>query len=292
MQHVVSGADAVSGANVASPPPPPPKPADKPAPAVEAFQELIDGPLTRYVDLSKEIGGLVAEQVRGQPSRRHALQYTSVLTRQRSRTGAASREWLPRSKGLYPPRIGVHPAADLGARVPGLDRPHPDRFARRHRRQGEEPRREREQPAHRRQRRDPRPRMGHPRACVCIFPRATNSDAACSLPFPFARFCRTASRVHTSASSRTAVCSGSTGSSRNTKTREEFVRVTLYSSGTRSTAFHLRARRNLKQVEWARSFIAVLEELRKYIMQYHTTGLTWNPEVRSLAVSLRRPSVH
>lgn len=68
MQHVVSGADAVSGANVAPPPPPPPKPADKPAPAVEAFQELIDGPLTKYVDLSKEIGGLVAEQVRFQPA--------------------------------------------------------------------------------------------------------------------------------------------------------------------------------------------------------------------------------
>lgn len=76
MQHVVSGADAVSGANVASPPPPPPKPADKPAPAVEAFQELIDGPLTKYVDLSKEIGGLVAEQVRDQPFRRHALHHT------------------------------------------------------------------------------------------------------------------------------------------------------------------------------------------------------------------------
>lgn len=133
MQHVVSGADAVSGANVAPPPPPPPKPADKPAPAVEAFQELIDGPLTRYVDLSKEIGGLVAEQVRFQlSSRRHALHSTCVLTLQRSRTGSASRQRLPRPKGLYPPRIGVHTVADLGARVPGLDRPHPDRFARRH----------------------------------------------------------------------------------------------------------------------------------------------------------------
>lgn len=72
MQHVVSGADAVSAASVASPPPPPPKPADKPAPAVEAFQEIIDGPLTKYVDLSKEVGGLVAEQVRlGPPSSRN-----------------------------------------------------------------------------------------------------------------------------------------------------------------------------------------------------------------------------
>ncbi|CED84606.1 Adenylate cyclase-associated protein (CAP/Srv2p) [Phaffia rhodozyma] len=32
------------------------------------------------------------------------------------------------------------------------------------------------------------------------------------------------------------------------------------------------------QVEWVRSFINALEELRKYIMQYHTTGLAWNPK--------------
>ena len=41
-----------------------------------------------------------------------------------------------------------------------------------------------------------------------------------------------------------------------------------------------RARRNPKQVEWARSFVALLEDLRKYIMQHHTTGLSWNPKVR------------
>lgn len=34
-----------------------------------------------------------------------------------------------------------------------------------------------------------------------------------------------------------------------------------------------------KQVEWARSFVAMLEDLRKYVMQHHTTGLTWNPKV-------------
>ncbi|GAA5855202.1 hypothetical protein JCM3766R1_003058, partial [Sporobolomyces carnicolor] len=33
-----------------------------------------------------------------------------------------------------------------------------------------------------------------------------------------------------------------------------------------------------KRVEWARSFVTLLEELRKYIMQHHTTGLTWNPK--------------
>ncbi|KPV75862.1 uncharacterized protein RHOBADRAFT_52879 [Rhodotorula graminis WP1] len=35
---------------------------------------------------------------------------------------------------------------------------------------------------------------------------------------------------------------------------------------------------NPKQVEWARSFVALLEDLRKYIMAHHTTGLTWNPK--------------
>ncbi|KAH9813141.1 adenylate cyclase associated N terminal-domain-containing protein [Melampsora americana] len=30
--------------------------------------------------------------------------------------------------------------------------------------------------------------------------------------------------------------------------------------------------------DWAKSFIIVLEDLRKYIMQYHTTCLVWNPK--------------
>jgi len=33
-----------------------------------------------------------------------------------------------------------------------------------------------------------------------------------------------------------------------------------------------------KLVEWAKSFVVVLEELRQYIMQYHTTCLVWNPK--------------
>ncbi|KAL8293126.1 hypothetical protein RQP46_000820 [Phenoliferia psychrophenolica] len=35
---------------------------------------------------------------------------------------------------------------------------------------------------------------------------------------------------------------------------------------------------NPKAVEWARSFIALLEDLRKYVMQHHTTGVSWNPK--------------
>jgi len=31
-----------------------------------------------------------------------------------------------------------------------------------------------------------------------------------------------------------------------------------------------------KHVEWVKSFIAILDESKKYVMEYHTTGLTWN----------------
>lgn len=48
----------------------------------------------------------------------------------------------------------------------------------------------------------------------------------------------------------------------------------------------MRAFRDPKQVEWARSFIALLEDLRKYVMQYHTTGLSWNPKVCTPSYSL------
>ncbi|KAG8733396.1 hypothetical protein FRC11_006587 [Ceratobasidium sp. 423] len=33
-----------------------------------------------------------------------------------------------------------------------------------------------------------------------------------------------------------------------------------------------------KHVEWARSFLALLDELKKYVLDYHTTGLAWNPK--------------
>jgi len=37
--------------------------------------------------------------------------------------------------------------------------------------------------------------------------------------------------------------------------------------------------RDPKHVDWVKSFMAVLEETRKYVMEYHTTGLSWNPKV-------------
>ncbi|GJE98137.1 adenylyl cyclase-associated family protein [Phanerochaete sordida] len=38
-----------------------------------------------------------------------------------------------------------------------------------------------------------------------------------------------------------------------------------------------------KQVEWVRAWYGLLEELRKYVMEYHTTGLAWNPSGVSVA---------
>lgn len=50
------------------------------APCVEAFQELVDGPLTKYISLSKELGGLIEQQVR--PS---SLALLGALTHPRAR---------------------------------------------------------------------------------------------------------------------------------------------------------------------------------------------------------------
>ncbi|KAI0071819.1 cyclase-associated protein [Panus rudis PR-1116 ss-1] len=50
-----------------------------------------------------------------------------------------------------------------------------------------------------------------------------------------------------------------------------------------STEFYgLKVTREFKEkdprhAEWVKGFIGILEELRKYIMDFHTTGLTWNP---------------
>lgn len=37
--------------------------------------------------------------------------------------------------------------------------------------------------------------------------------------------------------------------------------------------------KNETAVQWTKAFIALLEDLRKYIMAHHTTGLAWNPKV-------------
>lgn len=40
---------------------------------------------------------------------------------------------------------------------------------------------------------------------------------------------------------------------------------------------------NPKHADWARSFVAVLEDLRKYVVQHHTTGVVWNAHGGDLA---------
>ena len=42
--------------------------------------------------------------------------------------------------------------------------------------------------------------------------------------------------------------------------------------------------RDPKHTEWVKAYVSLLEELRKYIMDYHTTGLVWNPKVCRLLV--------
>lgn len=39
--------------------------------------------------------------------------------------------------------------------------------------------------------------------------------------------------------------------------------------------------RDAKHVEWVRAYTAILDEMRKYVMEYHTTGLVWNAKVRT-----------
>lgn len=38
-------------------------------------------------------------------------------------------------------------------------------------------------------------------------------------------------------------------------------------------------KREPKHVEWVRAWLSLLEEQRKYVMEFHTTGLAWNPKV-------------
>ncbi|KAL0580251.1 suppressor of rasval19 [Marasmius crinis-equi] len=44
-----------------------------------------------------------------------------------------------------------------------------------------------------------------------------------------------------------------------------------------------------KHAEWVRSFTAVLDDLRKYVMEYHTTGLTWNTKGIPIAQHKSKP---
>ncbi len=57
---VVSG-----GGKAAPPPPPPPKPAEPLPASISAFDQLISTDVTKFFKLGEELGGVLAEQVRG-----------------------------------------------------------------------------------------------------------------------------------------------------------------------------------------------------------------------------------
>lgn len=38
--------------------------------------------------------------------------------------------------------------------------------------------------------------------------------------------------------------------------------------------------RDPTHVEWVRAYTAIFDDLKKYVMEYHTTGLYWNAKVR------------
>lgn len=52
----------------------------------------------------------------------------------------------------------------------------------------------------------------------------------------------------------------------------------------RKSDFEIDLLREPKQVEWARAWFSLLEEQRKYVLEYHTTGLTWNFKVSQLFI--------
>jgi len=38
--------------------------------------------------------------------------------------------------------------------------------------------------------------------------------------------------------------------------------------------------RDKKHVEWAKTFTAIFDDMKQYVMEHHTTGLVWNAKAR------------
>ncbi|BGP13845.1 hypothetical protein JCM10213_002482 [Rhodosporidiobolus nylandii] len=205
--HHLSGASAVQGAAVPppaapAPPPPPPKEEESLPPAVQAFDELIEGPLTHYTTLSKELGGLIAEQ---------SQQVASAFLAQRAYVQlAAACTKLPTSAPQF---------QDL------------------------------------------------------IKPTQTALLAVIDI--------KEKSRASKESNQLTVVSEGIPALGWVTLDSKPGPHVAEYKDSAMfwvNRVIKEHKETNPKQVEWARSFVALLEELRKYIMQHHTTGLTWNPK--------------
>ncbi|GAA6009090.1 hypothetical protein JCM10207_004089 [Rhodosporidiobolus poonsookiae] len=213
--HHLSGASAVQGSaypaptapagtavagSAAVPPPPPAKDDDKLPPAVEAFDEIIEGPLTKYTTLSKELGGLIAEQsqqvANGFIAQRAYIQLASVCTK------------LSTSAPEFQSIIAPTQTALLAV----IDIKEKNRAS----------------------------KESNQLTVVSEGIPALGWVTLDSKPGPYVG---------------------------------EFKDSAMFWVN-RVIKEHKDS--NPKQVEWARSFVALLEDLRKYIMQHHTTGLSWN----------------
>ncbi|GAA6063287.1 hypothetical protein JCM10212_004669 [Sporobolomyces blumeae] len=196
-----------SGAPPAPPPPPPPAPeaatADTPAaPQVQAFEDLISGPLTKYINLSKELGGLIAEQAQqvanGFIAQKQFVELASACTK------------LDVASPQYPTLIGPTQQALMAV----IDMKEKNRGS----------------------------KELNQLTVVSEGIPALGWVQLDNLPGPYVN---------------------------------EFKDSAMFWVNRVIKEFK---ESNPKQVEWARSFVGLLEELRKYIMQYHKTGLAWNPK--------------
>lgn len=49
--------------------------------------------------------------------------------------------------------------------------------------------------------------------------------------------------------------------------------------------------RDKTHVEWVKAFTAIFDDMKKYVMEHHTTGLVWNAKVRIVYASLNRACI-
>jgi len=49
--------------------------------------------------------------------------------------------------------------------------------------------------------------------------------------------------------------------------------------------------RDKTHVEWVKAFTAIFDEMKKYVMEHHTTGLVWNTKAREIYISPRHAGV-
>lgn len=48
--------------------------------------------------------------------------------------------------------------------------------------------------------------------------------------------------------------------------------------------------RDARHSEWVRDFVAIMDEMKRYVLEKHPTGLVWNPSVSYMLFRVRRDS--